>query len=132
MAAIEERLAAARPSPLADDAPLEPVRRLHRQRLILTGLQAELLLNADGRKTPPELARELGRTRFGCSPAVRGLVASAPARAPEPESGARAPRRHPGGAPRRALPAGVLSRPRWAEADPGLPVRLQDVLKELE
>lgn len=126
-------LGAAWPSPLADDAPLEPVRRLHRQRVILTGLQAELLLNADGRKTPSELARELGRTRFGCTLAVRGLVASALARAPEPQEGVRMPRRHPGGAPRRALPvAGSASRPRWAEADPGLLALLQDALRELE
>ncbi|WP_106401141.1 hypothetical protein [Actinocorallia populi] len=127
-------LGAAWPSPLADDAPLEPVRRLHRQRVVLTGLQAELLLNADGRKTPSELARELGRTRFGCTLAVRGLVASALARAPEPEEGVRMPRRHPGGAPRRALPvtSGAPSRPRWAEADPGLLALLQDALRELE
>ncbi|WP_460367073.1 hypothetical protein, partial [Actinocorallia lasiicapitis] len=71
------RLEAAWPSPLADDAPVVPILRVRRQRVVLTGLQAELLVNADGRLTPSGLARKLGRTRYGCTLAARGLVASA-------------------------------------------------------
>ncbi|MEO5874059.1 MAG: hypothetical protein ABIS86_11975 [Streptosporangiaceae bacterium] len=129
-----ERLDAAWPSPLADDAPVLPVRRLHRQRVILTGLQTELLLNADDRLTPPGLARLLGRTRFGCILAVRGLVASELLQAPAAPKGARVPRRRVGGAARRtvhtATPA--TDQPTWAPVDVSLLGRLQDALRELE
>ncbi|MFB4304639.1 hypothetical protein [Actinomadura sp. GTD37] len=70
------RLDAAWPDGGVDVAPVEPVRRVRRQRVILTGVQAEILLNADGRRTPARLARDLGRTAFGCLLAVRGLAAA--------------------------------------------------------
>lgn len=117
------------PSPLADDAPVVPIRRIRRQRLILTGLQAELLLNADGRLTPAELARELGRTRYGCTLAVRGLVASALVEAPQSPPGVPAPRLRIGGAPRTVR---NQAETRWAEVDLDLLHRLHDALKELE
>lgn len=84
------RLDAAWPDGGVDVAPVVPVRRVRRQRVILTGVQAELLLNADGRRTPARLARDLGRTAFGCLLAVRGLAAASlvetePAVAESPE-----------------------------------------------
>jgi hypothetical protein len=69
------RLDAAWPDWGVDVAPVVPVRRVRRQRVILTGVQAEILLNADGRRTPARLARDLGRPAFGCLLAVRGLAA---------------------------------------------------------
>ncbi|ROO84671.1 hypothetical protein EDD29_2198 [Actinocorallia herbida] len=122
------------PSPLADDGPVEPVRRLRRQRVILTGLQMEILLNADGRKTPSGLARELGRTRFGCTLAVRGLVASALVREPEPAAGGDpAPRGRIGGAPLRDQGAPPFGGPtKWADVDLALLTQLHDALRELE
>ncbi|NEA25832.1 hypothetical protein [Actinomadura bangladeshensis] len=84
------RLDAAWPDGGVDVAPVVPVRRVRRQRVILTGVQAEILLNADGRRTPARLARDLGRTAFGCLLAVRGLAAASlvetePAVAESPE-----------------------------------------------
>lgn len=64
------------PSPAVDSAPVAPVRRIRRQRVILTGLQAEMLLNADERRTPADLARDLGRPAYGCLLAVRALAAA--------------------------------------------------------
>ncbi|GAA3222304.1 hypothetical protein [Actinocorallia longicatena] len=128
------RLTAAWPSDLADDAPLVPVRRLNRQRVILTGLQAELLLNADDQMTPAELARKLGRTRFGCTLAVRGLIASALAKAPDAPEGVRVPRRRTGGAPRRTIRTAAPAEPprKWAQVDTALLATLQEALRELE
>lgn len=84
------RLDATWPDGSVDVAPVVPVRRVRRQRVILTGVQAEILLNADGRRTPARLARDLGRTAFGCLLAVRGLAAASlvetePAVAESPE-----------------------------------------------
>ncbi|MEU5883188.1 hypothetical protein [Spirillospora sp. NPDC047279] len=59
-----------------DHAPVVPVRRLRRQRVILTGLEAEILLNADERRTPVDLAHHLGRPVFACLLAVHDLAAA--------------------------------------------------------
>ncbi|GAA0545132.1 hypothetical protein [Actinomadura livida] len=119
-------LDAAWPDGAVDVAPVEPVRRVRRQRVILTGLQAEILLNADGTRTPAELARDLGRTAFACLLAVRGLAAASLLRteAPEPEA-ARTGTPRPGPAPRPELPA------EWAPADQDLLTRLRTALVEL-
>lgn len=119
-----ERLDAVWPSGVLDDAPVVPLRRIRRQRLMLTGLQAELLLNADGRLTPAGLARELGHTRYGCTLAVRGLAASGLVEVPRG-----AARRRVGGAPRAMREAAQNT---WAEVDLSLVARLQDALRELE
>jgi hypothetical protein len=124
-----DRLHSVWPSPLADDAPVVPIKRIRRQRLILSGIQAELLVNADDRLTPAELARELGRTRYGCTLAVRGLVASELIEAPQNPPGVPAPRRTVGGAPRTVR---NQDETRWAEVDLGLLHRLHDALEELE
>jgi hypothetical protein len=111
------------PHPDADAAPVIPVRRVRRQRVILTGLQAEILLNADDRRTPAELARDLGRTAFACLLAVRGLAAAAlvrPARPRDP-----APPATPGPQPPDGPPE------EWAPADHDLLARLRAALVEL-
>ncbi|WP_176611524.1 hypothetical protein [Actinomadura sp. WMMB 499] len=127
-------LDAAWPSADLDAAPVVPVRRVRRQRVFLTGLQAEILLNADGRQTPAELARDLGRTVFGCLLAVRGLAAASLVRAVRP-----------GAAAGRDAPRTVASRPGasrdtfgggtppegWAPADHQLLERLRAALIEL-
>ncbi|MEV3921047.1 hypothetical protein [Actinomadura coerulea] len=111
-------LDAAWPDASVDVAPVVPVRRVRRQRVILTGLQAEILLNADGRRTPAQLARELGRTVFACLLAVRGLAAASLVRTGPPDG--------PGAAPVRGeVPAD------WAPADHDLLVRLHAALVEL-
>ncbi|WP_119730509.1 transcriptional regulator [Thermomonospora amylolytica] len=115
-------LAAQWPSAQADRAPVVPVRRLRRQRLVLTGLQAEILLNADGRRTPVDLARDLGRTAYGCLLAVRGLAADSliePADPPHPEP----PRTPTGPAP--ATPV------RWSPVDQDVLHRLRAALEQL-
>ena len=131
------RLDAVWPSPEADEAPVMPVRRMRRQRVILTGLQAEVLLNADDRRTPAELARDLGRTRYGCLLAVRGLAASGLLKTPPvPRSTTRSRRRaaapttrHTTGdqQPQEGSPGAAL----WTGIDEGLLVRLHDGLRDL-
>ncbi|MFB4320378.1 hypothetical protein [Actinomadura sp. 21ATH] len=88
------RLDAVWPGAAADRAPVVPVRRVDRQRVVLTGLQAEVLLNADGRRGPAELARDLGRSTFGCLLAVRALIAASLVRPPGP-GGSAAPAAEP-------------------------------------
>lgn len=116
-----ELLDAAWPDPRVDVAPVVPVRRVHRQRVILTGLQAEILLNADGTRTPSQLAGDLGRTAFACLLAVRGLAAASLLRTGPAEAGPA------GTAPsaRVEVPAG------WAPPDQDLLARLRTALAEL-
>jgi hypothetical protein len=134
MRRCRERLDLTWHSSLADAAPVVPVRRLHRQRVILTGLQTELLLNADDKLTPADLARSLGRTRYGCTLAVRGLAASGLVQIPPAPEGGRVPRRRVGGQPRRTVHAATSTpdQPKWATVDMSLLGRLQDALRELE
>ncbi|MBW8482583.1 hypothetical protein [Actinomadura parmotrematis] len=132
------------PSSLADRAPVVPVTRIRRQRVILTGLEAELLVNADGRRSPAELAMDLGRTTYGCLLAVRSLVAAglvqppavqppvpdapdAPAAVPAVPGAALGGRRAAGTAPER--PAGTDSW--WTPPDLDVLVRLRAALEEL-
>ncbi|MFA1540482.1 hypothetical protein [Actinomadura monticuli] len=110
------RLDAAWPDGRVDAAPVVPVRRVRRQRVILTGVQAEILLNADGRRTPARLARDLGRTAFGCLLAVRGLAAASLVRTDPPDAPAAAPAE---------IPA------EWAPPDHALLDRLRTALVEL-
>lgn len=59
-----------------DRAPVRPVRRPGFDRVLLSGLQWEILLHADGRRSPTELARLLGRPAFAVRLDVRRLVAA--------------------------------------------------------
>ncbi|WP_067472451.1 hypothetical protein [Actinomadura hibisca] len=109
-------------------APVVPVRRVRRQRVLLTGLQTELLVNADGRRTPPELARDLGRTAFGCLLAVRALAGAGLVEPPPPEPDLGDP---PLPERRRAGPDGAPPAERWTPVDHDLLVRLRTALEEL-
>ncbi|MGW0179259.1 hypothetical protein [Nocardia sp. NPDC003345] len=62
------------PAELVDRAVVVPVRRVRRRRVMLTGSQAEVLAAADARRSVTGIARELGRTAYGCLEAVRELT----------------------------------------------------------
>lgn len=62
------------PAELVDRAPVVPVRRVHRRRVVLTAGQAEVLAAADTRRSVTDIARYLGRTTYGCLTAVRELT----------------------------------------------------------
>lgn len=64
------------PVTLVDQAPVVPIRRVRRRRVVLTGGQAEVLAAADARRSIAGIARDLGRTTYGCLLAVRELTAA--------------------------------------------------------
>lgn len=64
------------PASLVDRAPVIPARRVRRQRVVLTAGQAEVLAAADTGRSISGIARDLGRTTFGCLVAVRDLTAA--------------------------------------------------------
>ncbi|GAA0812720.1 DUF4388 domain-containing protein [Spirilliplanes yamanashiensis] len=68
--------------PRLDTGPVTPTPRLRRDRIRLTALQWELIVHADGRATPTDLARRLGRAGYACLQAVRGLFADGLVRVP--------------------------------------------------
>ncbi|SHN29621.1 DUF4388 domain-containing protein [Cryptosporangium aurantiacum] len=70
-----ELLTTAFPSSEFDEAPLVLASRLPRDQVVVDGLRWELLLNADGRRTPLDLARQLGRGGFAMLLEVRRLAA---------------------------------------------------------
>ncbi|MBF6364407.1 hypothetical protein IU433_09840 [Nocardia puris] len=59
---------------LVDRVPVVPARRVPQERVTLTGGQAEVLAAADARRSIAGIARELGRTTYGCLVAVRDLT----------------------------------------------------------
>ncbi|MFD6392668.1 hypothetical protein [Nocardia sp. NPDC060259] len=62
------------PADLVAAVPVVPARRVRRNRVVLTGGQAEVLAAADERRSIAEIARDLGRTTYGCLVAVRDLT----------------------------------------------------------
>ncbi|WP_062994281.1 hypothetical protein [Nocardia mikamii] len=132
------------PAEAVDRVPVVPVRRVRRRRISLTGGQTEVLAIADGRRTVADIARELGRTSYGCLVAVRDLTlaeliqpadvtgfptVSVPAE-PSPA------RSEPGVAPplvrRRRSATSVASPDRWeSPVDIDVLVRLRAALEEL-
>ncbi|WP_432830144.1 ADAM 12 protein [Dactylosporangium sp. CA-092794] len=64
------------PSPATDLAPVVPVLRPGLDRVLLSGLQWEIVLHADGRLTPQELAGLLGRSAYAVTLDVRRLAAA--------------------------------------------------------
>ncbi|TQS46314.1 DUF4388 domain-containing protein [Cryptosporangium phraense] len=58
----------------ADDQPVVAAGRLGRHHVVLTDLQWELVVHADGRRTPRELARLLGRSAFSAVLETRRLI----------------------------------------------------------
>ena len=63
------------PHPQMDTAPVSPVTRAPVQRITLTGAQWELLVHADGQRTPADLAQLLGRAGFATIQDLRRLAA---------------------------------------------------------
>ncbi|MGK8522272.1 hypothetical protein ACRS6B_12260 [Nocardia asteroides] len=140
------------PADLVDRAPVVPVRRVRRRRVVLTGGQAEVLAAADARRSVAGIGRELGRTTYGCLVAVRDLTAAGLIEPPVPASAQAAVEPvvlepvhaepaavatvavAPGRLPRRrgrhaAAPVPVADRPEPPDRD--LLVRLQAALEEL-
>ncbi|WP_067839881.1 hypothetical protein [Nocardia lijiangensis] len=72
------------PAELVDRAPVVPVRRVRRRHVVLTASQAEVLAAADTRRSVTGIARDLGRTTYGCLEAVRKLTAAGLIRPPGP------------------------------------------------
>lgn len=82
-----------------DDQPVVAAGRLGRHHVVLTDLQWELIVHANGRRTPRELARLLGRSAFSAIVECRRLVTVGliqVARAPEEPTGAPRPAGQPG------------------------------------
>lgn len=63
------------PDPRVDTAAVTPVPRPPRERISLTALQWELLVHADGQRTPADLALLLGRAGFATIAELRRLAA---------------------------------------------------------
>ncbi|TQM30708.1 hypothetical protein [Nocardia bhagyanarayanae] len=72
------------PAELVDRAPVVPVRRVRRRHVVLTAGQAEVLAAADTQRSITGIARDLGRTTYGCLKAVRELTAAGLIRPPSP------------------------------------------------
>ncbi|MBF6187708.1 MULTISPECIES: hypothetical protein [Nocardia] len=89
------------PAELVDRVPVVPVRRVHRRRVVLTAGQVEVLAAADARRSITDIARDLGRTTYGCLAAVRELTAAglleAPGARSETASADAGPELRPGG-----------------------------------
>lgn len=103
-----------------DNAPIAAVRRLPGDRVMITALQWEVLLNADGEATPLEVARRLGRPTAKVLLAVRQLASAGLLvhTAPKVES-----------LPRR-VPTDLHAEP-YASTDLDVLLRLRKALEEL-
>ncbi|MFF3003641.1 hypothetical protein ACFVTF_12610 [Kitasatospora sp. NPDC057940] len=87
------------PWPQLDTAPVRPVVPLPRPSNRPPGRRRELLDHADGRRTPADLARLLGRSGFGVTADVRRLAAAGLLAAPRHAAPAAASAVAPGVAP---------------------------------
>ncbi|XVV14243.1 DUF4388 domain-containing protein [Actinoplanes sp. CA-131856] len=63
------------PDARVDTAPVIPVSRLPRERVTITALQWELLVNADGQRTPADLALLLGKAGYATIQELRRMAA---------------------------------------------------------
>ncbi|WP_436522603.1 DUF4388 domain-containing protein [Actinoplanes sp. HUAS TT8] len=63
------------PNPRIDTHPVTPVARPPRERVTVTALQWELLIHADGQRTPADLALLLGRAGYATIQELRRLAA---------------------------------------------------------
>ena len=72
------------PDPVIDFAPVIPVARPPVERLTLTASQWELLVHADGQRTPADLAQLLGRAGYATVQELRRLAALGLLELPEP------------------------------------------------
>ncbi|NJP90570.1 transcriptional regulator [Nonomuraea sp. FMUSA5-5] len=117
------------PSADVDSLPVRPLPRLPGHGVTLSRVQWEVIVRADHKATPLELAKQLGRPAYPVLVAVRRLAASGLLAAPDlPQR--RAPAEHPPHDPRaRAQPLGppVTGDP----TDLALLMRLKKALEEL-
>lgn len=98
-----------------DEVPFAPVARLPRFQVVLDGLRWEMLVHADGRRTPLELARLLGRGGFVTLLETRRLAAAGLLRLPS-----QGPGRPPQGMPPPGdLPTGTDQTPQPQKATNG-------------
>jgi hypothetical protein len=72
------------PHPEVDAAPVIPVPRPPVERVTVTALQWELLVHADGQRTPADLAQLLGRAGYATVQELRRLAAAGLIERPEP------------------------------------------------
>ncbi|WP_278260869.1 hypothetical protein [Nocardia sp. AG03] len=70
------------PAELVATQPVVPAQRTDGKRVVLTGSQAEVLAAVDSRRSIADIARDLGRTTYGCLVAVRDLTAAGLIEAP--------------------------------------------------
>ncbi|GIF34773.1 DUF4388 domain-containing protein [Actinoplanes utahensis] len=102
------------PNPRIDVAPVIPVTRPPRERVTVTAPQWEVLVHADGQRTPADLAQLLGRAGYAIIAELRrmaaaGLIEPPETKAPEGPEFVRLP--HPRGASvpvSRSAPAGSV------------------------
>ncbi|HWS32406.1 MAG TPA: DUF4388 domain-containing protein [Actinoplanes sp.] len=105
------------PNPQIDVAPVVPVPRPPRQRITLTAPQWELLVHADGQRTPADLAQLLGRAGYAVIQELRrmaagGLIEPPEVRVPEASEFVRLPHPRGGSVPRdRPAPVPVSPAP---------------------
>ncbi|MDT4992572.1 MAG: hypothetical protein QOH97_2464 [Actinoplanes sp.] len=64
------------PDPRIDSAPVTPAARPPRERITLTAPQWELIVHADGQRTPADLAQLLGRAGYATVQELRRLAAA--------------------------------------------------------
>ena len=71
------------PDPRLDSAPVTPASRPPRERITVTAPQWELLVHADGQRTPADLAQLLGRAGYATILQLRRLAAAGLLELPE-------------------------------------------------
>jgi hypothetical protein len=113
------------PNPLIDVAPVIPVARPPRERVTVTAPQWELLVQADGQRTPADLAQLLGRAGYAIIQELRrmaaaGLIEPPETRAPDSPEFVRLPQPRGVSVPlaRSAAPVPVISGPEPAARHP--------------
>ena len=111
-------LAEIHPDPRVDTAAVIPAARAPRERVALTAAQWELLVHADGQRTPADLALLLGRAGFATVQELRRLAAAGLIELPEVRPEAPEPVR----LPRARGTAAPVRRPKIQLDDPPVPV----------
>jgi hypothetical protein len=114
------------PNPLIDVAPVIPVSRPPRERVTITAPQWELLVQADGQRTPADLAQLLGRAGYAIIQELRrmasaGLIEPPEFRAPDTPEFVRLPQPRGASVPLSRAAAGsvpVISGPEPAARHP--------------
>ncbi|SDJ60210.1 hypothetical protein SAMN05421874_102373 [Nonomuraea maritima] len=105
------QLAEAWPSADMDTLPVRPVTRLPGHGVTLNRIQWEVLVRADGKATPVELARQIGRPCYPVLLAVRRLAAAGLLELPEPPPERRTGRRATAPEAEQKLPKRAARRP---------------------